>query len=38
VLNAILWTAKMDVPKDGVASVPAAGQLDENLDLKPTGR
>jgi type 1 glutamine amidotransferase len=34
VLNAILWTAKMDVPKDGVASTVTPEQLKANLDPK----
>lgn len=35
VLNAILWTAKVEVPKDGVASAVSPSQLNENLDPKP---
>jgi len=35
VLNAILWTAKVEVPQDGVASVVTSAQLSENLDAKP---
>ena len=35
VLNAILWTAKIEVPSNGVTSVLSPGQLDENLDPKP---
>ncbi|HWL17471.1 MAG TPA: ThuA domain-containing protein, partial [Opitutus sp.] len=35
VLNAILWTAQMDVPADGVASVVTAEDLARNLDPKP---
>jgi type 1 glutamine amidotransferase len=38
VLNAILWTAKIEVPRDGVASMISPGQLTENLDPKPRGR
>jgi type 1 glutamine amidotransferase len=34
VLNAILWTAKADVPKDGVQSSISKEQLQENLDSK----
>jgi type 1 glutamine amidotransferase len=34
VLNAILWTAKMEVPADGVQSKITAAQLEENLDPK----
>ena len=33
-LNAILWTAKADVPKDGVQSSISKEQLQENLDSK----
>lgn len=36
VLNAILWTAKMDVPEGGVRSSVTEEQLKENLD--PKGR
>ena len=35
VLNAILWVAKAEVPKDGVASKVTAEQLAANLDPKP---
>ena len=35
VLNAILWVAKVEVPKDGVASTVTAEQLAANLDPKP---
>lgn len=35
VLNAILWTAHVDVPKDGVASTVTAEDLAANLDPKP---
>jgi len=38
VLNAILWTAKIEVPRDGVASMISPGQLTENLDPKARGR
>jgi len=34
VLNAILWVAKADVPKDGVKSQVTSEQLDQNLDPK----
>lgn len=34
VLNAILWTAKMDVPADGVSSHLTAEDLQKNLDPK----
>lgn len=35
VLNAIVWTAKMDVPEGGVRSEPITeSQLNENLDVK----
>jgi type 1 glutamine amidotransferase len=33
-LNAILWVAKVDVPKDGVNSVVTAEDLEQNLDDK----
>jgi hypothetical protein len=35
VLNALLWICKVEVPKDGVASVVTEGELKENLDPKP---
>ena len=35
VLNAILWTAKVDVPADGVASKVTEEDLAANLDPKP---
>jgi type 1 glutamine amidotransferase len=35
VLNAILWTAKVEVPKTGVVSVITPEQLQANLDPKP---
>ncbi len=38
VLNAILWTAKIEVPREGVASLISPSQLKENLDPKPAGR
>ena len=34
VLNAILWTAKVEVPADGVASHVTPEQMKENLDRK----
>lgn len=34
VLNAILWTAKVDVPSTGVASEVSAEELKQNLDPK----
>ena len=34
VLNAMLWTAKADVPHDGVASVVNPDELNDNLDPK----
>jgi type 1 glutamine amidotransferase len=34
VLNALLWIAKVEVPKDGVESAVTAEQLKENLDDK----
>jgi type 1 glutamine amidotransferase len=34
VLNAILWTAKIEVPADGVISKISEDQLDQNLDPK----
>jgi type 1 glutamine amidotransferase len=37
VLNAILWVAKADVPKDGVKSTVAQDQLNQNLDPKGQG-
>ncbi|MBC8002145.1 MAG: ThuA domain-containing protein [Opitutaceae bacterium] len=36
VLNSLLWTAKMDVPKDGVTSTVSPDDLLKNLD--PKGR
>jgi type 1 glutamine amidotransferase len=35
VLNAILWSAKADVPADGVASTVTEADMLDNLDLKP---
>ena len=35
VLNAILWTAKIEVPKSGVESSVGAEQMAANLDAKP---
>jgi len=35
VLNAILWSAKAQVPADGVASTPSESDLTANLDPKP---
>ncbi|MFK8111677.1 MAG: ThuA domain-containing protein [Rubripirellula sp.] len=35
VLNALLWTAKAEVPKDGVESSITSADLDANLDPKP---
>ena len=35
VLNAILWTAKVEVPKDGVPSTITPAELAANLDAKP---
>src|SRR4051812_38272476 len=34
VLNAILWTAKMEIPADGLQSKVTEEQLDQNLDPK----
>jgi len=34
VLNALLWTAKADVPADGVASTVTPDELTQNLDRK----
>jgi type 1 glutamine amidotransferase len=34
VLNAILWIAKAEVPRNGVESTVTAEQLQANLDLK----
>lgn len=35
ILNALLWTAKVDVPADGVASTVTEADLKKNLDPKP---
>jgi hypothetical protein len=35
VLNAILWLAKVEVPKDGVVSTVTAADMAANLDPKP---
>jgi hypothetical protein len=35
VLNALLWMAKVDVPKDGVKDTITAEDLTQNLDPKP---
>jgi hypothetical protein len=35
VLNALVWLAKLDVPKDGIASTVTKEQLEANLDPKP---
>ncbi|HXI69133.1 MAG TPA: ThuA domain-containing protein [Verrucomicrobiae bacterium] len=37
VLNGILWTAKVEVPKDGVASEVTADDLKAHLDAKTPG-
>jgi hypothetical protein len=34
VLNGILWTAKMEVPKNGVQSSVTSQELEQNLDVK----
>ena len=34
-LNALLWIAKVDVPKDGVKDNITAEDLTQNLDPKP---
>ena len=34
VLNAILWTAKLDVPAEGVESTVTGEELKQNLDPK----
>ena len=34
ILNALLWLAKVEVPKDGVESTVAKADLDANLDPK----
>jgi type 1 glutamine amidotransferase len=38
VLNAILWTAQVEVPSQGVESVISEGDLAQNLDPKPPRR
>lgn len=38
VLNAILWTAKVEVPANGVHSVVTSEMLQANLDPKPAGK
>lgn len=38
VLNAILWTAKAEVPVNGVESTVTDADLEQNLDLKATPR
>jgi len=35
VLNAMLWTAKIEVPPDGAPAALKPGQLDWNMDAKP---
>lgn len=35
ILNALVWTAKADVPAQGVRSTVTAAELDANLDPKP---
>lgn len=35
VLNALVWVAKGEVPKDGIASSVSAADLEANLDPKP---
>jgi hypothetical protein len=35
VLNALVWLAKGEVPKDGIASTVSSADLDANLDPKP---
>ena len=37
-LNALLWIAKVEVPKDGVASTVTPDELAANLDPKPARR
>ena len=34
VLNAIVWTAKLDIPADGIKSTVSADELTQNLDPK----
>jgi len=38
VLNAILWSAKVEIPKDGAQSTVTAEDLKKNLDNKGQGR
>jgi hypothetical protein len=38
VLNAILWTAKIEVPSEGVASQVTDDALQQNLDPKGSGK
>jgi hypothetical protein len=38
VLNAILWTAKAEVPAGGVESVVSAEEMAQNLDPKPAAK
>ncbi len=38
VLNALLWTARMEVPAEGVASEVSAEELTKNLDPKPAAK
>jgi hypothetical protein len=35
ILNALLWTAKMEVPAEGVQSSVSEEELKANLDPKP---
>jgi type 1 glutamine amidotransferase len=35
ILNALLWSAKVPVPKEGVASTVTTQQMEANLDRKP---
>ena len=37
-VNALLWTAKVDVPRNGAKCDLAPGDLDQNLDVKPDPR
>jgi hypothetical protein len=38
VLNTILWTAKVDVPANGLAVTVPEAELTQNLDPKPARR
>jgi hypothetical protein len=38
VLNALLWTAGMEVPAGGIASQVTQAKLEKSLDLKPAPR